>query len=536
MSESINITLPADSLEGTTAKVSHWLVAEGDQVTQGMPLLELETDKVTMEVCADADGVIAKIMAAPGEDVAEGVTLGLISGHNTTAAQPVAEPPTEAPVAAPQATTELVDIELPADQLEGTAAKVAAWHVEIGTTVKAGDPVIELETDKVTMEITAPADGILMVKSRQIGEEVEAGSILGQLQAGSATAAPAQSAAPTQTAAQTTAPAQTAAQTNAPAPASAAVASEITGERSARHLIGPVVRRLLKEHQLNIDLITGSGRGGRVTRDDVLAYLKSPQAQQLAPAVAPAAKPAVASVAPQACSDIPSRMVPHTSMRKAIANHMVDSLLHTSPHVTSVFEMDMGNIIEHRKQCKMGFNEAGVNLTFTAYFLSAAAKAMEAVPAVNARFHEEALEIFEDVNIGVGTALGDDGLVVPVVRKVQDMNLFQIATALQQQTERARSGKLTAADMKGGTFTISNHGVSGSLFATPIIINQPQVAILGIGKLEKRVVVETINGEDEMRIRPKCYVSLSIDHRALDAFQTNLFLSRFVEIIENWGN
>ena len=534
MSESINITLPADSLEGTTAKVSHWLVAEGDLVTQGMPLLELETDKVTMEVCAEADGVIAKIMAISGEDVAEGVTLGLISGKAPAAAPQLSvvesqgSVPAQAQNSAPvQQATELVDIELPADQLEGTAAKVAAWHVEIGASIKAGDPVIELETDKVTMEITAPADGVLMVKSRQIGEEVEAGSILGQLQAVNASA-PAMAPVAAVASAAHAVPVTT---------APVAVTPAVSGERSARHLIGPVVRRLLKEHQLNIDLITGSGRGGRVTRDDVLAYLKSPQAQQAAQVVAvpSPAKPVAQAAAPQASSDIPSRMVPHTSMRKAIANHMVDSLLHTSPHVTSVFEMDMGNIIEHRKQCKMGFNEAGVNLTFTAYFLSAAAKAMETVPAVNARFHEEALEIFEDVNIGVGTALGDDGLVVPVVRKVQDMNLFQIATALQQQTERARSGKLTAADMKGGTFTISNHGVSGSLFATPIIINQPQVAILGIGKLEKRVVVETINGEDEMRIRPKCYVSLSIDHRALDAFQTNLFLSRFVEIIENWG-
>ena len=163
------------------------------------------------------------------------------------------------------------------------------------------------------------------------------------------------------------------------------------------------------------------------------------------------------------------------------------------------------------------------------------AKAVASVPQVNAKFHEDALELFEDVNIGVGTALGDDGLVVPVVHQVQSMNLFQIANALNIQTEKARTGGLKPSDMKNGTLTISNHGVSGSLFATPIIINQPQVAILGIGKLEKRVVVESVNDQDTMVIRPKCYVSLSIDHRALDAHQTNLYLSKFVEIIENWG-
>ena len=173
------------------------------------------------------------------------------------------------------------------------------------------------------------------------------------------------------------------------------------------------------------------------------------------------------------------------------------------------------------------------------------AKAVAKVPQVNAQFHEDALEIFSGVNIGVGTALGgsdlkgsglqDSGLVVPVIQQVQTMNLFNIAKSLNEQTEKARTNKLKPSDMKNGTLTISNHGVSGSLFATPIIINQPQVAILGIGKLEKRVVVEDVNGTDTMVIRPKCYVSLSIDHRALDAHQTNLYLSEFVSIIESWG-
>ena len=157
---------------------------------------------------------------------------------------------------------------------------------------------------------------------------------------------------------------------------------------------------------------------------------------------------------------------------------------------------------------------------------------MEAVPDMNAQFHEDALEIFQSINIGVGTALGEKGLVVPVVKNVQAMDLFAIAHALDDQTQRARDNKLTPFDMKGGTFTISNHGVSGSLMAAPIIINQPQVAILGIGKMEKRVEVIEVDGRDEMRIRPKCYVSLSIDHRAVDAHQTNAWLSAFVHEIE----
>jgi 2-oxoglutarate dehydrogenase E2 component (dihydrolipoamide succinyltransferase) len=214
---------------------------------------------------------------------------------------------------------------------------------------------------------------------------------------------------------------------------------------------------------------------------------------------------------------------------------MVDSLLETSPHVTSVFEMNMSNVIEHRRWHKKEYAEQGINLTFTAYFLAASVAAIREVPEVNARYHDDHLELIEDVNIGVGTALGNKGLIVPVIPQVQDLSLFQIAQALQKQTEKARSGKLAPADTRNGTFTISNHGTSGSLFAAPIIINQPQVAILGVGKLEKRVIVETIDGKDELTIKPMCYVSLSIDHRALDAYQTNLFLAHFVRTMETWG-
>ena len=454
MSEAINITLPVDTLEGTTAKVLHWLVSEGEEVSKGMPLLELETDKVTMEICAEESGIVETITAQPGADVAEGDVLGTLA------------------------------MDLAEDRI-----------AEVHQLVQNVEP-----------------------SSRQAS--ALPGSEYHSLHA-QAVAYPGQGA------------------DHNPHPSG-------YFQGNARHLVGPAVRRLLKEHQLDINLIEGSGRGGRVTRDDVLAFIAEGRAHQNDDLAA--ATVSVASTQTQAKVIEPgadmntvasigaSRLVPHSTMRKAIAHHMVDSLLNISPHVTSVFEMDMTQVIKHRNQCKLGFMEAGIKLTFTAYFLIAAAKAITKVPQVNARFHDDALEIFEDINIGIGTALGDEGLVVPVIRQVQQKNLFQVASALQQQTDKARAGKLTPTDLKGGTFTISNHGVSGSLFAAPIIINQPQVAILGIGKLEKRAVVEEIDGEDVINIRPKCYVSLSIDHRALDAYQTNLFLSHFVEVIERWGN
>ena len=407
----------------------------------------------------------------------------------------------------------LVDVCVASDQIEGTAARFSKWLIELGASVKAGDPLLELETDKVAMEVAAPVDGKLIEMMALQDQEITPEFILGRIQT-DASAAPSQAWSTKSDPVPASSP-EVAQQSSSNAPLK-------SGTKSC-DLVGPAVRRLVREHNLDLDSLSGSGRGGRVTRDDVLDFLESqPQAST------PEKKQS-------ASSELRSRKVPHTSMRKAIARHMVDSLLETSPHVTSVFEMDMSNVIEHRRWHKKEYAEQGINLTFTAYFLAASVAAIREVPEVNARYHEDHLEIIEDVNIGVGTALGNKGLIVPVIQQVQDMSLFEIAESLQKQTEKARSGNLAPADMRNGTFTISNHGTSGSLFAAPIIINQPQVAILGIGKLEKRVVVETINDEDELKIKPMCYVSLSIDHRALDAYQTNLFLAHFVRTMEEWG-
>ncbi len=411
----------------------------------------------------------------------------------------------------------LVDISIDSEQIEGTAARFSKWLVEQGASVKAGDPLLELETDKVAMEVAAPADGILFELLAVQDQEVTPEFVLGRIQTAASDSAVAEQAKSSTT-------------QNKPAQAAKSDEASRSSENvtvkpgaESRNLVGPAVRRLARENNLDLDKISGSGRGGRVTRDDVLRFLETQST------------PTMPEATPSASTQLRSRKVPHSNMRKAIARHMVDSLLETSPHVTSVFEMNMSNVIEHRRWHKKEYAEQGVKLTFTAYFLAACVAAMREVPEVNARYHDDHLEIIEDVNIGVGTALGNKGLIVPVIPKVQELSLFKIAEALQAQTEKARSGNLVPADMRNGTFTISNHGTSGSLFAAPIIINQPQVAILGVGKLEKRVVVETINGQDEMIIKPMCYVSLSIDHRALDAYQTNLFLAHFVQTMEEWG-
>ena len=420
--------------------------------------------------------------------------------------------------------SQITDIILPADQLEGTEAAFSAWLVKVGERVTKGQPVAELETDKVAMEVCAPGDGVVHSLVTKQGDRVEPNQVLGKLSESDQTVTIQSTKQPLKIETQNV---------------QAFSENSHDSLASGQELVSPAVRRLLNENNLSIDSIPGTGKRQRVTRDDVISYLQDKPADNETNLSKPSKieTPAISPYSnelPQARS-LQGEMLPHSNMRKSIASHMVSSLLETSPHVTSVFEMDMSNIMAHRKWHKIEFMELGVKLTFTAYFLSAMAQAVSKVPQVNARFHQDALELFSDINIGVGTALGDKGLVVPVVQQVQSLNLFQIAQCLQAQTEKARHGKLSAGDMKNGTLTISNHGVSGSLFATPIIINQPQVAILGIGKLEKRVVVEEINGQDEMVIRPKCYVSLSIDHRALDAHQTNLYLSEFVNIIESWG-
>lgn len=398
-----------------------------------------------------------------------------------------------------------IDIVVPADQEEGSTSTLASWLNAVGDTVVIHEPIAEIETDKVTVEVIAPADGVLRELLVNEGDEVTPGMVIGRLElAGAAT-----------TTEPTAAASEPTPESEPPVQSGKRQITRRGGDSGGR--LSPAVKALLREHNLDASAISGSGGGGRITREDVLDAIAARQ------------KPTEANA-----SGIPSRVVPHNSMRRKIASHMVDSLLRTAPHVTAVFEMDFSAIMAHRQANKAAFAEQDAKLTYTAYFIAACVEAIAEVPQVNSRFHHDALEIFEDINIGIGTALGDKGLIVPVIQQTQNLDLLGIAQKLTEMTAKARDGRLGAQDVQKGTFTISNHGVSGSLIATPIIINQPQSAILGIGKLQKRMVVVEENGEDVGRIRPMAFVTLSIDHRALDAYQTNAFLSRFVEVIENW--
>lgn len=393
---------------------------------------------------------------------------------------------------------ELIDIVVPEDQQEGTESTLMQWLKQAGDTVALHEPLIELETDKVVVEIASPASGVLHELLVEEQSQVEPGAVLGRIAAGAMAAVKT-------------------ADTEKPAGPAAAAKSAVAADQPK---LSPGLKKLLKKHDLDVSGISGSGRGGRVTRADVENHI--------AGGVTTLAKDQDV-LAPLAGATI----VPHTPMRRRIAAHMVKSV-QTAPHVTCVFEADMSAVIAHRAKNRAGLEDQGIKLTYTAYFIKAAAAALRAVPEVNSRFHDEGLELFSDINIGIGTALGDEGLIVPVIHRAQQMTLDAIAGKLQTLTDKARKGELGQDEVSGGTFTISNHGVSGSLMASPIIINQPQSAILGIGKLEKRVVVIETGGQDQMEIRPLCYVTLTIDHRALDAHQTNEFLSVFVSALEGW--
>jgi 2-oxoglutarate dehydrogenase E2 component (dihydrolipoamide succinyltransferase) len=423
----------------------------------------------------------------------------------------------------------IVDVVAPMNE-EGTKATILKWAKSVGDRVRKDEPLLELETDKVTVEISAPASGELTEILKGPDEEVLPGQLLARMRiALDGPAHVAEEEAETAGEEQTETP-ETADEKEAEISGTAdAVVAEQTS-LGARQLLSPSVRRLLAEHEISASDIPGSGRNGRITAQDVLRHVDG--TNTLSQERGMAASAAAARGAPAIAAEVDSR-IPHTPIRRRIAEHMVRSLTE-APHVTTLFEADLTRVLAHRARFAGDFERQGARLTLTAYFISACARALRAHPRVNATFHENSLELHADANIGIGTALGNDGLIVPVLQRVQELNLFGVALRLGQLVAAARAGKLVPSDVRGGTFTISNHGVGGSLLAAPIVINQPQVAILGVGKVERRVCAVQMDSAEVIAVRSMCYLTLTIDHRAIDAFQANAFLSSVVTTLEQW--
>jgi pyruvate dehydrogenase E2 component (dihydrolipoamide acetyltransferase) len=415
---------------------------------------------------------------------------------------------------------------------EGT---IVRWIKKVGDAVDRDEPLFEISTDKVDAEIPSPAAGVLAEIRAREGETVPVDSIVAVIgEAGAAVAAP-----PSVVAAAAPAPARPVAAAPPtppvlpPAPVVSPPASaEPAAEDLHRQRSSPVVRRIAREHNVDIAQLQGSGVGGRVTKQDILSFIEGrPAAPSIGPGV-PAG--AAAHVAPTPAHAGPVfkpgeavEIVPMTVMRRRIAEHMIASR-RTSAHVHSVFEIDFLRVSRIRDAKRAEYERLGVKLTYLPFIIKAAADALRAVPIVNTSIDGETIVYRKDINIGIAVAL-DWGLIVPVIRNADEKNILGLSRAAADLANRARAKQLKPEEVQGGTFTITNPGVFGALFGTPII-NQPQVAILGIGAIEKRPVVV----DDAIAIRPMAYLTLGYDHRLIDGAVADEFMSFLKKRIEEF--
>ncbi|BCX02426.1 MAG: dihydrolipoamide acetyltransferase component of pyruvate dehydrogenase complex [Candidatus Roseilinea sp.] len=434
--------------------------------------------------------------------------------------------------------TQVVMPQLGESVVEG---KISKWLKKVGDPVKLYEPIFEVETDKVTTEVTAPSEGTLLKLYVNEGDTVPAGALVAYIGQ------------PGETAPEGGAIGAHAAQSEVHKP-EAQPAPRRTSIR-----LSPVVARIAAEHNVDVSQVVGTGEGGRITKQDILAFIESRLGASGRPA-SEEKRAGVGSEAEPAPWDYPSsgelfkpseetrppqraeahaatapaqgdQILPLSNMRRAIAEHMVRSV-QTSPHATTVWEVDCARIVAHREANRAAFERDGVRLTLLPYFIAAAVHALRQHPRVNASWDERGIVLHRQINIGIAVSL-DDGLIVPVIRDAGALNLLGLARAVQDLADRARHNRLRPEDVEAGTFTITNHGGFGSLLATPII-HQPQCAILGIGKVEKRPVVVEVNGADALAIRPMAYLSLSFDHRALDGADADRFMTTLKRAIETW--
>jgi 2-oxoglutarate dehydrogenase E2 component (dihydrolipoamide succinyltransferase) len=416
----------------------------------------------------------------------------------------------------------MTDVRMPKLGESVTEGTVSRWLKVRGELVVLREPLLEISTDKIDTEIPAPAGGTLLEVLVPEGETVAVGTILARISGPE--------------------DAHTLSNTNTPESGSddgspsavrqPAVANmilpsskEVDPAAPGSAYLSPVVQRIAADHAIDLASVTGTGLGGRITKKDLLALLES---GVVAEKVVRAPK-------------VDQEVTPLSAMRRAIAQHVSQSV-RTAPHVATVFEVDMSNVVRHREAERTAALQRGVRLTYSAYFIYAVAQALRRHPIVNDRFTDKGIVRNTGVHIGMAVALGNngaDGLVAPVLRNADELTLLAVARTLDEQLKRARSGQLQPDDMQRGTFTITNHGVGGSLIGTPIIV-QPQSAILGIGAIVKRPVVKSAgasllpSADDAIVIRPMCYLTLSFDHRILDGASADAFLRDVQYQLETW--
>ncbi|MER6695744.1 2-oxoglutarate dehydrogenase, E2 component, dihydrolipoamide succinyltransferase [Streptomyces fimicarius] len=580
---SVSVTLPALGESVTEGTVTRWLKAEGERVEADEPLLEVSTDKVDTEIPAPASGVLASIKVAEDETVEVGAELAVIddgSGAPAEAAAPAAEAPAApaeapapaaeapaapaaeapAPAAAPAGGASGTDVTLPALGESVTEGTVTRWLKEVGEEVAEDEPLLEVSTDKVDTEIPAPVAGVLLEIVVGEDETAEVGAklaVIGAPGAAPAAAAPAQPAAPVQEAPKQEAPAPAPAAPAAPAPAAPAPApvqapaapaapapapaqpapvapapaapAAPTGDDGA--YVTPLVRKLASENNVDLSSVKGTGVGGRIRKQDVVAAAEAAKAAAAAPA--PAAAPAAAKAPKLEASPLRGQTVKMTRMRKVIGENMMKAL-HSQAQLTSVLEVDITKLMKLRNQAKASFAaREGVKLSPMPFFVKAAAQALKAHPVVNARINEDegTITYFDSENIGIAVD-AEKGLMTPVIKGAGDLNIAGIAKKTAELAGKARGGGLTPDDMSGATFTISNTGSRGALFDT-VIVPPNQAAILGIGATVRRpVVIDHPDLGETIAVRDMTYLSLSYDHRLVDGADAARYLTSVKAILE----
>jgi pyruvate dehydrogenase E2 component (dihydrolipoamide acetyltransferase) len=407
---------------------------------------------------------------------------------------------------------------------EGT---IVRWIKKVGDPIDRDEPLFEISTDKVDAEIPSPAAGVLTEIRVKEGETVAVNSVVATIgTAGDVkSAAPVVDTLPEAAVGQPDAPKAAVAPTETAAPATTTDDQPAAGgEDLRRQKSSPLVRRIAQEHKVDIAEIHGTGLSGRVTKQDILDYLESGKA---AVPESPAARPSAPAPGPVYKPGEHVQVVPMSVMRKKIAEHMVLSA-HTSPHVYSVYEVNFARVTALREKKKAAYEAAGAKLTFTAFIAKATIDALRQFPIVNASVDGENIVYKKDINLGIAVAL-DNGLIVPVIRNADEKNLLGLCRAINDVANRARTKKLNPDEVQAGTFTITNPGIFGALYGLPLI-NQPQVAILGIGGIEKRAVVI----DDAIAIRPICHITLGYDHRLVDGADAGRFLAFVKERLENF--
>ncbi|GAA0208970.1 2-oxoglutarate dehydrogenase E2 component (dihydrolipoamide succinyltransferase) [Brevundimonas nasdae] len=501
-----DILTPALGESVSEATIAKWTKKVGDAVKKDEVLVELETDKVSLEVVAPADGTLSDIKAAEGDTVVPNTVLGVISeGASAAPAKTAAAPKADAkaaPAAAAPAAAAAIDINVPTMGESVAEGSIGKWVKKSGDAVKKDELLVEIETDKVAVEVSAPADGVLTIDADE-GATVTPGQKIGSVAAsGAASGAGSAPAA--------AAPAAASANTG-----SAQVSGQVSGAKN--ETLSPAVQRVVGENNLDPKAIAATGPKGNITKADAIAAIG-----QAAPAPGAAAAPA----APRADQPREER-VKMTRLRQTIARRLKESQ-NTAAQLTTFNEVDMTNVMALRAQYKDVFEKRhGVKLGFMSFFTKAVVAALHEIPAVNAEI--DGTDIIYKNHYDIGVAVGTDkGLVVPVLRDADTLSLAGIEKGIGALGKAARDGALTMDQMQGGTFTITNGGTYGSLMSTPIL-NAPQSGILGMHNIVQRPMA--INGE--VKIRPMMYLALSYDHRIVDGKEAVTFLVRVKELLED---